>query len=256
MSFHDNAVGVRAAGNTALTLLASTISHNGHVASKADAGIFLTEQASANVVADIDDNAGPGVFSESTGSVQLAGTVQHNGTATGCANDYLCSGVVLVAAAHLSAQSQIANNAAYGVVSNGRHATVELNGATLSGNALANAAFVDTDTATGFTSVKISNTTISNSASGIVWGDRVQVTVSGGSVSGHSVADLSNTMTMPGWNSALTNVRFGPTLAYYPPKPGTLIVSSASNLSSIGPNWSIANPAASGGPGTITFLHQ
>jgi hypothetical protein len=249
-------VGISASDDAQVLVSASTLSHNGTALDKRHSGIYLSGRAAAQVSATIAYNATAGLYSESTGAVKLEGEIHDNGSAPGCANNYLCSGVVIEAAAAITLQSQLLDNKTYGLVTRGHHTFLSMTASTLAGNGLANAVFDDTDTTLGGTSVTITGTTFSNSQNGLIWSDRVNLQVSQSTMSGHAFSDLTDNMAWNGWVPTFTDVRFG-TGAIYPPKPssGTL-VTSASGAPPNGPTWTIAHPVDAGGFGKILFKHQ
>jgi hypothetical protein len=251
VSAHGNATGAYLEGNSQMqALLGTTFIGNGHVVSATNSGVFITGTASAKLVATAGGNVAAGVYSESTGALSLEGTYSGNGTSSVCGANPLCSGIVLFGGQTVQLQGDASNNHVYGVVSKAMHPVITMTGMNLDNNGLANASFTDeVSPIASYTLVTITNTTMSNSITGIVWSDGVTLSMTGGWMYAHSAVDISNQVAVAGLGNSFNDVEFGSSAQVFPVIPS--VTETASGAVANGPSWSIGTPGALGA--TVTF---
>ena len=195
-SFQHNRTGVWLCGHSKITGSGAMFANNGYTNDPTNSGLYISEFSNADLFhANFQDNFTSGINAVAYGHVNVTGG-EFSGNGKSCAGGQPnCSGIVLDGLTQDVAidGSKIHDNAVYGVIAMGGHATFSMTNATLARNGLMNLLLAEQgSTIRGWTTAVITNSTFTGPTNvNLRWqGELSKLTIANSSFSGGDFADL------------------------------------------------------------------
>ena len=195
-SFRYNRTGVWLSGHSSITGSGAVFANNGYTNDPTNSGLYVSEFSNADLTyASFQDNYASGINAVAYGHVNVTGG-EISGNGKSCTGgERSCSGVVLNGLMQdvTIDGSKIHDNAVYGVIAMGGHATFNMKNVTLASNGLMNVLLAEAgSTLRGWTTAVITNSTFTGPTNvNLRWqGEMSQLTIANSSFSSGDFADL------------------------------------------------------------------